>query len=448
MKNVFFKSMVFIALYSLVLSCSKDVSVCDEEMGTSSLRVMARAASASSGMTVASPVSIYVFDSGNKCVGCQTVDSPEGETDFKLAAGVYSVYAIAGASGENYDLAQQDEATPQTVVALKADKAHGDLMSGGQTVTLKEGEDNEASLQMKRNVLLLTEMIVSDVPDDMASITATISPLYENLTINGQYVGENGKKILALTKQGSTSTWRCDCNAFLLPSIGNAVVKFVFTTTAGKSKTFTYTSSKPLVANYKVSMNVNYIKLKIPTLKCVISGVEWGGTDNWEINADEKEFVDEDGSVEPGGDVSTGDETLKAGGIYKGCYILKAEKSGESTRLTLIAPKEKGGLKFTNGDQSSIKTAVEGAIGELAVAGISGWRLPTLDEVKLVQENLEAIRDVMLSNGMDNITKTHVFYYKEGNGDIKCYYYSRSAIDIPETGKTSIKLRPFVTVSI
>lgn len=443
MKNNLVNAAIAGMICMLAFSCSKEVSDYEETVGTSSLKVMTKAAAASSGMTVASPVNVYVFDASAKCVGYKKVDDSKDNADFKLNDGTYSVYAVAGAGSESYDLPQQSEATPQSVVALKSDKSNGDLMCAAQNVVLKDGEDSEATLQMQRKVLLLTEIIVADVPDEVTAIKATIAPLYENLRIDGEYSGESGAEQFTLSKQGSTATWRSDCNCFLLPSVGNATVKFVFTTNDGKTKTFTYSSAKPLVANYKVAINVNYIKIKNPTLKCVINGVEWDGTDSWEIDADERTFTSDTGGEEP----DTDDEGTapKAGTVYKGCYVLKTENSGSVIKAILVSPDSKSKLTFANGDNSSVAEAVDKAIGELAVDGITGWRLPTLEEVKYIKEHASEINK-SLPSGIQNFPSSASYYYKDKNSVIRVYYSASDTTGEPATGKATM-VRPLATVN-
>ena len=106
--------------------------------------------------------------------------------------------------------------------------------------------------------------------------------------------------------------WTKQCDAFLMESVGNPVVTFNFTTTDGKVKTFRYVSDKPLAANYKVDMTVNYQRVAEPLLKCLINGVSWAGEQTWTIDVKENEMGDN-----TGGDVKVGRDGSRAGTVYK-----------------------------------------------------------------------------------------------------------------------------------
>ena len=447
MKKTIYVLWVLLVLAVSFISCSKSVDDYDgkETLGNVKLTLRARAVSGgTSPMTVSTPINIYVFDANEKCVAVKTLATESEATDVKLLAGEYKLYAVAGAEDSNYTLPTKEEATPRSVVLLNDNKQHSDLMTASSSVVLVDGKDAEATLQMQRKVLLLTEVIVTDVPDDVAEIKATISPLYENLRIDGQYDGSSGSEQMSLAKQGTTNTWRYDCNAFLLPSVGNPTVKFTFTTSDGKTKTFTYSSSKPLLANYKVSMNVNYIKIKNPTLKCVINGVEWDGTDSWNIDADERTFTSDEGNDDSGSEVD--DSAPKAGSVYKGCYVLKTETKGGVTKAVLVTPDSKQSLTFTNGDNSSISEAVNKAIHELSVEGITTWRLPTLDEILYIKDHAEEINKSLPSSISRFPPSGSSYYFLDDNSNICVYYMASGATDAPKSGKASI-VRPFATVS-
>lgn len=445
-KTIFALTMILAVVVSLA-SCSKDVDGYSGEvnLGSNKLTVRAKAASVgTSSMTVASPINIYVFDSKGKCIALKTMDSETETVNMKLQAGEYKLYAVAGAASSDYSLPLKDEATPQSIVALKANKLHSDIMTASSSVVLVDGEDADVTLLMQRKVLLLTSVNITDVPDDVTSISATLSPLHGNITLAGDYSDENVAQTVTLSKQSDGTSWTAACNLFLLPSIGNPSVTFTFRTTDGKTKTFAYASQKPLVANYKVSINVNYLKVKEPTMKCVISGVEWAGTDVWSFDADERNFT-VDG--EDKGGTTVDDESVpSAGKIYKGCYVLKTEKSGNNIIVTLIAPKGKTALTFTNGDAASINEAVNASLKELSVDGIENWRLPTLEELKFVKENMRAISDVLIEKEMENLIQNCLMYYLDSDSSIKCLSMSNGIVFAPESGKISYYLRPFATI--
>ena len=440
-------SLIFVT--SLCWSCSKDVAsyeeIDDSAAGNTVLRVKTRAADGSDA-SVSSPINIYVFDSKDKCVAYNQIGSAGSDASFKLAAGDYKVYSVAGADAETYEIPTMENATIESVVSLKANKNHGDLMTAQNQVTLQNDIDSDVPLAMDRKVLMLSGVTVNDVPDDIASITASISPLYENIRLDGEYSGKTGSVTVELEKSASSSKWENQCNLYILPSVGNPLIKFTFKSSDGTTKTFTYLSEKPLRANYKVTMDVNYVKVKEPTLKCIITGVAWNENDEWSFDASEKDFVSGDGNTEePTPDESEDNTIPKVGELYKGCYVLKSETTGNTTTLTLIGPKNKAGnFTYDTENQQSIKNEVDAALAQMAISGISELRLPTVEEMEEIKANYSSINKKVVSLGLNNIPTISYLSVNSNNKIVAFSMGSGNVVDL----KTTAYLRPFATVKI
>lgn len=452
-KTLYAMSVMALMAVLSFLSCSKDADGYsgDVELGSNKLTIRTKAVSGgTTTMTVATPINIYVFDSQDKCIAQKTIESETEKADMKLQAGTYKIYAVAGATATDYSLPKKEDATPQSVVALNEGKQHSDLMTAASDVTLVDGEDSDLTLLMQRKVLMLTAVNIVDVPDDVTSISATLAPLYEDIMLFGNYSGEKGAQTITLKKQDDGTTWTADCNLFLLPSVGNPTVEFTFKTSDGKTKKFSYASKKPLVANYKVSINVNYLQVKEPTLKCNINGVDWAGSDVWSFDADERNFS-VDGGDEPGGGTVAEGSVPHVGTLYKGCYVLKTEQSGASIRVTVIAPEQYNEWKYTKGDQNGIKAETDAVLSKLNVNGIVDWRLPSLSEITYVKDNIETINDNLTALGMQAMsvgTSSSMKLYLFDNGDGKIYgMYLKNGtiIEAPGNG-VSVILRPFTTL--
>lgn len=440
-------SLIFVT--SLCWSCSKDVAsyeeIDDSAAGNTVLRVKTRAADGSDA-SVSSPINIYVFDSKDKCIAYNQIGSAGSDASFKLAAGGYKVYSVAGADTEAYDIPTMENATIESVVSLKADKNHGDLMTAQNQVTLQNDIDSDVPLAMERKVLMLSGVTVNDVPDDIESITASISPLYENIKLDGEYSGKTGSVTVELEKSASSSKWENQCNLYILPSVGNPLIKFTFKSSDATTRTFTYLSEKPLRANYKVTMDVNYVKVKEPTLKCIITGVAWNENDEWSFDANEKDFTSDDGNIEePTPDESEDNTIPKVGELYKGCYVLKSETTGNTTTLTLIGPKNKAGnFTYDTENQQSIKNEVDAALAQMAINGISELRLPTVEEMEEIKANYSSINKTVVSLGLNNIPTISYLSVNSNNKIVAFSMASGYVVDL----KTTAYLRPFATVKI
>lgn len=444
-KNTIMLVIAFVTLF--VLSCAKDSTYDDGQSigkGNVVLRVKTKGASTSStSMTVASPINIYVFDAIGKCTAYQQVASESTSADFKLDAGQYTIYAVAGADGESYNLPTTDNATTETIFSLKTGKSHGDIMCASGTATLVKGQETELTMTMTRKVWMLRSISITDVPDDVIAITATIKPIYETINMKGEYSGENSYQAITLSQGLTTSTtWESQCDLFLMESVGNPTITFSFKTSDGNTKTFTYNSEKALVANYKISINVKYQKLAEPTLKCLINGVEWSGENTWDFTIDEGQ-LQEDSGDKGNDDTNTEveDEAPTAGSMYSGCYVLLSEKEGDKTKAVLLSPTQKAGLEYTPSDQSSVKSAVDNAIKETSVEGTSGWRLPSKDERTMITEQYKSIYVYF-----KDLYSASKYYYEDTDGTIKCSTMTTSVDVTLKSGNNDMYVRPVATV--
>ncbi|MBQ4386585.1 MAG: hypothetical protein II822_03130, partial [Prevotella sp.] len=126
------KKILALAMAAVVLTaCEK--SIVDEELQTpnATLQVTTRG---TNDAVVAYPVQVYAFQN-DICRAVQTIGD-EGQTlNIALTEGIYSVYAIGGASSTDYSLPTKDDATTTTALTLKDGKALTDLMAATATAT-------------------------------------------------------------------------------------------------------------------------------------------------------------------------------------------------------------------------------------------------------------------------------------------------------------------------
>ena len=118
------------------------------QVKNSLLQVRTRAGGlASDEATVSYPVAVYVFQ-GEECRAVQTIGD-EGQTlNIPLVEGTYSVYAIGGASADDYVLPDASEALTSSAIMLREEHEHGDLMAASATAMLVDGGTNTVTLGM------------------------------------------------------------------------------------------------------------------------------------------------------------------------------------------------------------------------------------------------------------------------------------------------------------
>ena len=175
------------------------------QVTNSLLQVRTRGAAAGSEATVAYPVTVYVF-AGEECKAAQTIGD-EGQTlNIALTEGTYSVFAVGGASSTDYVLPSASDALTTSAIALRDGKSHGDLMAAKATVTLADGEANTVTLGMERRTMLLQSVVLKKIPTAATAVSVSVSPLWQSLTVGGNYAGTDGTYSLSLEKQSDGTT--------------------------------------------------------------------------------------------------------------------------------------------------------------------------------------------------------------------------------------------------
>ena len=202
-------------------ACEKSLDVGEdisptEQVKNSVLQVRTRGSATGDEATVAYPVTVYVFQS-DECKAEQTIGD-EGQTlNIPLTEGTYSVYAIGGASSDDYVLPGTSDALVTSAIALREGREHGDLMTAAATVTLIDGEANTVTLGMDRKVMLLQSVVMKKIPMAATAVSVSVSPLWQSLTVGGNYAGTGGSYSLSLEKQSDGRTWQSTETAYLLP---------------------------------------------------------------------------------------------------------------------------------------------------------------------------------------------------------------------------------------
>lgn len=440
--------LILLSTALMTVSCSKDVySEDEEELGSTNvdapkpaeanctLQVRTRAESVGDSK-ISYPVHVYVFGSNGVCVEESVIGSSEIQLVVKLAAGTYDVYAVAGAESNDYDIPSKENVSPTSVVRLKDGKKHSDLMYAHSAVTLAAKEKNTLTLPLKRRVMLLQEVVIKDVPSDVTSVAVSIAPIYEGLRIDGNYSDAGGSHNVILVKEGDGSVWRNTSEAYLLEAVPGATIK-VQLTDAVETKSYSYSLADEMQANYKIRIEGTYVDHSGISLTGIISGDVWAGERIITFDMDDSKEGDNTSDTPIVGDAP------EAGTMYNSCYVLSSETlSDNSVKVVLMSAKHTYGLTFTEGDDNSVETAVATAIKELAVDGISGWRLPSCDEIVAVNDNYTKINAVLKTAGGSNtITPGLSYFYKKSDGGISSYCADGDVVFNKNT-----RLRAFATV--
>ena len=421
-----------------VTSCSKEVIMeeTSKQEPNSTLNIRTRIgdeALQENGPKVSYPVNIYIFNTEGQCSEYLQITDESTDISVELLEGTYNVYAIAGADATTYELPTKEEATTESQIKLIGEK-HGDLMTAENMVSLADGGENTLTLTLQRKVMLIQDIAIKNVPTYIKAVTVTIAPLYESLLINGSYAEEAGPQEITLTEEENTKVWKNAEGMYLLPpTSGSATITVNMTDNENQIKSYSYTCSDELKANYKIKINGTYSERIGVELSGTITGAEWAGEEEITFDFDEtgsEPIAPDDSTKDDGEDNPTISETAPAvGSFYQDkYYVLKSESSNGKTNVTLMTTEEADNvidreISVPN-DQDAVRTAVDAAIAKLtADSDIKGWRLPTIEEMDYISENIDNIR-VHFENAKKDFFDFSEFYFMTKQDVISSYSFS------------------------
>lgn len=409
---------------------------------------------ASDEATIIYPVTVYVF-LGEECQAVQTTGD-EGQTlNIALTEGTYSVYAVGGASTEDYELPSATNALTTSAIALKEGHEHSDLMTAKANVVLADGEANTVTLGMERSTMLLQSVVVKKIPTAATAVSVTISPLWQSLTVDGNYRGTDGSYSLSLEKQSDGRTWQSTETAYLLPPSSSPASITVRITTPIGTRSYTYSTSNELEAGYKISIEGTYTEAVGVTLSGTISGAAWKGerTISFEFDENGSSAADDGNNGGDNGNNYTpgnAEDFPAVGSTYQGCYVLKSiiADNSQSAELTLLSPNETTIGKAYNdasfiGHPEVLEALIDDKIAEADAEGISDWRLPTYDELNTIYNSLDAINEAFESD-----VSTSGKYLYDAGGTVLFRILSQTTADGFDNFGATARIRPVATVSI
>lgn len=459
MKKTNLIALTLFLVSTILSSCSKTVSDIDDPSvsygGNSSLNIITR--SGNEDAKVSYPVQVYLFNSNNACIAVQTLADADDDLSIEdLKAGTYHVYAVGAAEENRYTLPTQDAAAATSTITLQENKVHEDLMLANNTVTIGQNETNQLTLAMQRVVCMLKTIEVKQVPTDVDAVSITVTPLRETVQLNGELGGNEGSITVALTEQSDGTTWKNNTEQYMLPSVGNATIT-IRMTKGETTHSYSYTCTETFAANYKINIDATYTGTTF-NLTGTITGATWAGERTITFEFDETSSTDS-GNEDPGNNDPGNNNNNDAldgpaptvGTNYQGTYVLRSVDNGDNTTtITLMSPTQTTGLSFTANDQESISAAVSDAIAGLAVAGISGWRLPTNEDMEYItaeQDNdlnlhieQAGFTRLSFSSGVNN----RFYFYTNSDNQISSYKLNNGASSAPDNATI---LRAFTTLT-
>lgn len=443
-----------LALAGIFVSCSKivadeDITGGDDGSKNSTVSVKAVSRTTDDGeATVSYPVHVYVFNSSDKCVGYSVISSADDLLTFSLSAGEYDVYAIGGANEDDYNLPSQATATKETAITLKDGKSHGDLMTAHYSLSLNQDENNEISLALERKVLMLQNIVMASVPSSVEEVSVSLSSFHNGILLNGTHDDTTTSVTVSLAKDDTSGEWKNASPVYILASYGAPTITISMKKSDSTTLTsYTYNFASSFDANHKYDIMGTYDGGKA-TVNGTIQGSTWGET---------KTMTFTYGEGASDSETLTGD-CPEVGTAYKGAYVLSVDKSSSPAVVTLMSFADCNTWTATAGNTEEMTVDIDNNLAKIGSSEISGWRLPTKDEIGLACENQATIRENFATiKGNDSSISVSDFYasstehylFADSDGTLMSYTWQQSgAYDTTVTNISGNTLRAFATVEI
>lgn len=288
---------------------------------------------------------------------------------------------------------------------------------------------------MERRTMLLQSVVMKKIPTAATAVSVSMSPLWQSLTVGGNYSGTDGVYSLNLEKQSDGRTWQSAAAAYLLPPSSSPASITVRITTPSGTRSYTYSTSNELEAGYKINIEGTYTEAVGVSLTGTIEGATWLGerTIRFDFNESGSSMTDPSDPTQPNNPTNPTSDFPATGDTYQGCYVLASvvATDGESAELTLLSPNEK---KSVNNSGMTLGTLQTAAAGQ-GTDDISDWRPMTLAEAQLLQA---AHSDLGIEDSRN--------YLFDDNGTVKQILMSNGSVSAPTSSAAYI--RPVVTVTI
>ena len=318
---------------------------------------------------ITTPGWLYLFKNGS-CVTRLEMNGDGEVAALPLSPGSYAIYAIGGGDLSNYVIPEPENAQATSAIIPKEGSVMGDLLMGATSIELDEGEAENASLELKRKVFRLDQVVVKKVPDEVTKVELAISPVSEHVQLDGTYSAKTGPLVVTLVK-GDGGIWSATPAVYAFPSSSAPTMALCFTTSAGV-EIYRKTMEDAILANTKLNVEGTYAEEQPSTFSATITAQAWPATAN-SLTFDFDE---------------TNNSTLATapvvGQMHDGYYVVSVNETARTavllakTHISYNAPGEKAADAPESDWLASF--AVPMTALEKPFAAVGEWRVPTVAE--------------------------------------------------------------------
>lgn len=321
------------------------------------------------------PLYLYAFAENGQLAASQVIADEEEDMSLTLSKGDFQVVAITGTSA-SYQLPERPDL--DDVITLTGSKgAETPLMVGRANVEVGKASTSTVQITLSYVVAALN-VELKEVPSNVSAVQLSLSPLYSNLSMDGDYGGDSQKVKVDCTSDGE-GNWAAQ-TVYIFPGSGaKTIFSIYFKMDDGSEVTYGYTFQGTPEANHLFNVTGTYA-----------GGVIVGGSfdvNDWEGSIDvEFEFganVVPDEEEEEGNENEVEDEpevdltgVPEVGSIWNDMIVADMGEADETgVELLLMSLDEWEGMT----------SQVDDVTSGYSVNGISGWRLPTHEEASLLR---------------------------------------------------------------
>ena len=358
-----FESAVLVGLVALMTSCSDDVMNPEDPDATA----MASVSLSTRGDATTLQSRLCIFNTAGQCVRILNPGTAQCATT-QLTPGTYTICAIGSSDLSVLTFPMQENLATTSEVTLAENEAMPDLLMQQEQVTLGRGTDEQLDIELQRQVFCLTNLSVTQVPEDVEAVQVTLSGLHSGVLLNGSLTTDLTSVSYDLTKSKS-DTWGLSPQAMLLPSEGapGIQIKFVWD---DDELTYSYTAQHAFEANQKVQISGTYRGSQGIALTASLTYEALPET----ATEENFNFDNANAGLAP-----------EAGARYNNYYVVSVNKTAKTAVLRCNQSVDYSSVRnsLQNASEAQWIEALTNMMAALdtPVGATEGWRFPTLGEV-------------------------------------------------------------------
>jgi hypothetical protein len=323
--------------------------------------------------------SVYLFNGSDAFVRTLQTDASgytSASASVKLPEGTYTLCALSPSDLSHFQIPETP--TPTSTITLAEGQTMSDLLIGTATATLSDGDNEVVDLELRRKVLEISSITISQVPADVTGVAVSIAPFYSAIQFNGEYVEADPVAVtFTLATTATDGVWQATPQQLVFPSKGVPTITVTFTRDNEDPSIYTYETESAFTANNKYNIVGTYTEPLGVTLSGGITSQEWPADPvAIDFEFDETNAGNNSGGEEGGSNTGSGGDTSDppvAGQIYNGYYVVSVDATNSEAVLL--------SNKYTKEvSQSNYQTYMSGI--SKPQNAIGNWRIPTELECK------------------------------------------------------------------